>query len=330
MAEQKHYSSIDGLRTYACIGIVMMHVLANGQYCLDGFVAERVIPSFTNYVFLFMTISAFGMCGGYYEKMLSGNLNLTAFYKKRFSKVLPFFALLVFLDVAVSPSVSSLYEAFANLTLMFGFLPNAGNISVIGVGWFLGTVFVFYVCFPFFCVLIENKSRAWLSFAISIAYSYACEAYFLVTRTNILFSVCFFFLGGLIYLYRSSLEKLKLWVSTCILIASIVMYYVVGGNTINCLLVSASLLIYAVGSTKHSLLNNKLTEFISGISMEIYLSHMLFYRLLEKLRFSHLLGNGWISYFITVIVVFVCTAFFSFVVQKMLHWIFVKRIRTAY
>lgn len=146
--ERKHYGAIDGLRTIACIGIMMMHVRANSGYEVFGFVYNTVIPSFTNFTFLFMTISAFGMCCGYYEKMLNGQLELSRFYGKRFQKILPFFSVLVLLDVVLSPSRQALYEAFADLTLLFGFLPDAGNISVIGVGWFLGLVFVFYLCFP--------------------------------------------------------------------------------------------------------------------------------------------------------------------------------------
>lgn len=30
--EKKHYGAIDGLRTIACIGIVMMHVASNNSY----------------------------------------------------------------------------------------------------------------------------------------------------------------------------------------------------------------------------------------------------------------------------------------------------------
>ena len=56
---------------------------------------------------------------------------LEKFYVKRFKKILPFFALLVFVDLIMSPSIESLYEAFADLTLMFGFLPNAGNILLL-------------------------------------------------------------------------------------------------------------------------------------------------------------------------------------------------------
>ena len=97
---KKYYGSIDGLRTAACIGIVMMHVASNSNYSLDGFLSESVIPSFTNFVFLFMAVSAFGMCCGYYEKVLGGQISFSDFYGKRFKKILPFFGILVLLDAA--------------------------------------------------------------------------------------------------------------------------------------------------------------------------------------------------------------------------------------
>ena len=34
--ERKHYGAIDGLRTIACIGILMMHVRANTRYAISG------------------------------------------------------------------------------------------------------------------------------------------------------------------------------------------------------------------------------------------------------------------------------------------------------
>lgn len=64
------YEGIDGLKAYAIIGIALMHVLANGEYGIGGFVFERLIPSFTNLVFLFMMVSGFGMCCGYYQKIV--------------------------------------------------------------------------------------------------------------------------------------------------------------------------------------------------------------------------------------------------------------------
>lgn len=148
--EKKHYGSIDGLRAIASIGIVMMHIKENNVYKISGYIYNVVISSFTNFVFLFMMISAFGMCCGYYERIIKGKISIKEFYQKRFRKILPFFALLVLLDFLTNPSVEALYESFVNLTLLFGLLPDAGNLSVIGVGWFLGLIFVFYLCFPFF------------------------------------------------------------------------------------------------------------------------------------------------------------------------------------
>ena len=150
------YEGIDGLKAYAIIGIALMHVLANGKYEVGGFVFEQLIPSFTNLVFLFMMVSGFGMCCGYYRKIVDRTISMEDFYKKRYIKIWPYFALLCAVDFVISPSKDSLFEVFANLTLCQGLLPNA-NISVIGVSWTLAVIFVFYMLFPFFCFLMGNN-----------------------------------------------------------------------------------------------------------------------------------------------------------------------------
>ena len=88
--KKEHYGAIDGLRTIACIGIVLMHIAANNSYKINGFLYDSVIPSFTNFVFLFMTVSAFGMCCGYYERTINNKISFSDFYEKRFRKILPF------------------------------------------------------------------------------------------------------------------------------------------------------------------------------------------------------------------------------------------------
>lgn len=309
MMKKEHYGAIDGLRTIACIGIVMMHVAANTDYSITGFFYNSMIPSFTNFVFLFMTVSAFGMCCGYYHKMLNNQINLSDFYTKRFKKILPFFALLVLIDVLLSPSLNAIYEAFADLTLLFGFLPNAGNISVIGVGWFLGLIFVFYICFPFYCVLIKNKKRAWIAFFLSLIFNYICSVYFDVGRTNILYSSCYLIAGGLIYLYRTNIRSLNQWALLAAVLFSVVLYYLIGASTLTCLLVSSSLLIYAI-SNRGGVLQNKITTFISTISMEMYLSHMVIFRIVEKLGLHQVIGNDWLQYCLTLIIVLFGTVIF--------------------
>ena len=259
---KKRYGAIDGLRTYACIGIVMMHVLGNGNYDIPGFVGKSMIPSFTNFVFLFMVVSAFGLCCGYFERFKDGSINIESFYRKRFLKILPFFALLSIIDVIISPSKENLMELFANITLIFGLLPNA-DISVIGVGWFLGVIFVFYLLFPFFTVLLKTKSRAWIAFAIAVIYNVLCSIYFMdknhvlegfVRRTNIVYCFMFFLAGGLAYLYQERIKKVNVWVNTGLTIGLVGIYYILGGNIFACLLVSIALLTIAITASKESIL----------------------------------------------------------------------------
>lgn len=126
---KERYEGIDGLKAYAIIGIALMHILANGKFGLNGFMFQKLIPSFTNLVFLFMMVSGFGMCCGYYQKFKDQKIGVGEFYNKRYSKIWPYFALLCVLDFVMSPSKSALYEVFANLTLCQGLLPNM-NISV--------------------------------------------------------------------------------------------------------------------------------------------------------------------------------------------------------
>ena len=95
---------------------------------------------------------------------------------------------------------------------------------------------------------------------------------------------------------------------------SIIAYYVIGGNTITILFATSSLLIYAI-ICQPKILQNKITHFISGISMEIYLSHMAFFRVVEKLGFHKLIGDGWLQYFMTLVVVLCGAMLFSTIMQ---------------
>lgn len=315
--KQKHFHSLDGLRAIAALSIVAMHVLSNSNYKMSGFIAQRVIPSFSDFVFLFMTISAFGMCCGYYERIMHNQLSLSHFYERRFRKILPFFGILVLLDLILEPSLSHLYEAFADLTLLFGFLPEAGNITVIGVGWFLSVIFVFYLIFPFFCVLLENKRRAWGAFFISLVYNFICAEYFHVGKTNILYCSCFFLAGGLIYLYKDFLIKINKWFVLGVVFIFILLYYVSHRNIYFCLGLFASMVIYGIIS--HGiLLENRITRFFSTISMEIYLSHMVIFRIVEKTGLNYLGGNGWPQYLFTTLTVIILTSVFSFVARQIL------------
>lgn len=316
------YDKLDGLRAYSAIGIVLMHVRSNGGYNLGGFLFESLIPSFTDLVFLFMVISGFSVCCGYYEKIVNGQITLSQFYTKRFKKIWPFFALLCVLDLAISPSLPAFYETLANLTLCFGLIPNA-NITVIGVGWFIGLVFAFYLLFPFFCYLLSDKKRAWLSMAVALVLNFLCAVYFEAERTSIAFSAVFFLTGGMIYLYRESLRHFANrfgWVVLVEVAVLLGIYYTVSKMPVVLLLISALMTIYALRASrgKYSVLSNPVVKKLSDLSMEIYLCHMVIYRVLEKLGIPRLAGKGGLSYVMTAAATLLGAVIFSAAAKRLL------------
>ena len=319
------YEGIDGLKAYAIIGIALMHVLANGEYGIGGFVFERLIPSFTNLVFLFMMVSGFGMCCGYYQKIIDQKISIEDFYKKRYIKIWPYFALLCALDFIMSPSKESMFDVFANLTLCQGLLPNA-KISVIGVSWTLAVIFVFYMLFPFFCFLIGNKKRAWGVAVTALLFNLLCGVYFFdgnhivdslsvgfTPRLNIVYDAIYFIAGGLIFLYRKELaefvSKHKVIAGAILLIATAA-YFAFGSSTLTMLFFCVAALVYTLGC-KRGVLVNPVAKFLGGISFEIYLCHMVIYRVLEKLHLVHLFENGLLAYIFTAVAVICGSVVFS-------------------
>ena len=78
---------------------------------------------------------------------------------------------------------------------------------------------------------------------------------------------------------------------------------------------------YFAGGTASTLpvLQNRLTKFISGISMEIYLSHMVMFRVVEKTGLNQMFGNGVLQYIVTVMLVLAATIVFSVVMKKVIN-----------
>ena len=90
MGDTRKYRNIDALRTFGCLAIIAWHVKANTGFSTGGGL-DKVIPSFDYLVYLFMIISGFGMCNGYYQKLKTGTYNIDAFYSKRYKRTVPFF-----------------------------------------------------------------------------------------------------------------------------------------------------------------------------------------------------------------------------------------------
>lgn len=355
------YKGFDGLRALCALGIAMMHYQA---FIVvkpsENFFTDRCIPFFTEFVFMFFMISAFGLCCGYYNKLKGDEngqcaFNVNLFYSRRIKKIWPYFALLVFIDVIVyflqngfTPThdmKGELSEAFANLTLCFNLLPNS-DFKVMGGGWFVGTIFLFYILFPFFCFLLHSKKRAWIALLVALVMHILVVNYFLTedfvtvriidcARHNILYSFPFLFVGGMIFLYKN---KIDIWISdlpsrwillavTAILTLIQVTFkpLIFGENRLFLLILFAFWLCYGmsngikIGGCRF--LDNRVMKFLGDISMEIYLTHMMMFRALEKIHLENMIDNPDILFIVTYVVGITMTIMFAYFVK---NFVFVK------
>ena len=344
---------MDGLRAYAALGIVLMHVLSNiSVKPSENYLTCDLIPFFTDFTLLFMIVSGFSLCCGYYQRIKDGTITPARFYKKRYARILPFFAVLCLIDLAVSPSMGAVYETFANLTLCFGLLPPSAEIHVIGVGWFLGVVFLFYMLFPFFVFMLDNRRRAWLSFAVALLFAFLSIVYFSDPgRKCMIFCAPLFMSGGIAYLYRHRIAVFGKGhpVLSCALTIALTVCFFVFRKDIPCgimsytaeLLVFTLWLVYAIGSadllvftlwlvyaigSADFVLNNRIVRYLSGISMEVYLAHMVVFRVVEKVRLENYIGQGDALYIATSLLTIIGVVCFAHVMKYYVFKPVVKRI----
>ena len=73
-------------------------------------------------------------------------------------------------------------------------------------------------------------------------------------------------------------------------------------------------MIYAI-SGEWKWLSNKVVKYLSGISMEIYLSHMVLFRLTEKMGLDQITGNSDLNYIMATVVTLAMTIGFCHVVK---------------
>ena len=127
------------------------------------------------------------------------------------------------------------------------------------------------------------------------------------------YSFLFFCIGGLLFLYKENIIKVikkGRIVNLILLLLSFIIFSINFHNKyiliIQVILFSVLFVTYSISFDKSSL-NNKFTKFIGSISMEIYLSHMVIYRILEKINLLHIIENDYIQYIISFLLIVIGT-----------------------
>ena len=326
---------IDLLKAFSCLAILAWHVFANGGFNFSGIAAAKVIPSWDHLVYLFMILSGFGISNGYHKRFMQKEISLDYFYIRRYQRILPYFSILILLNILADLSINSIMQGIIEISLVFGFLPN-NMLDVVGVAWTLGIIFVFYITYPFFVFLTADKKRAWLSLLCSVLIQSMCQIYFMteifvvkdyVPRHSFLYCVPFFLAGCIIFLYKDKItqvigNKKPLVLGLCL--ALTVLYYLLPQKTGKFSILELKLLLLYALWAVFSLTIQRipkiewLINYISSISMEIYLSHMLCFRILEKTGVLHLFGKGFRSYVIDVVLTMIAVLIFIPIIQLLI------------
>lgn len=320
------YKAINGIKGISTLLIILMHIAINGNYQIEGLVFNEIIKNSGIFVEMFLVISGFGMCCGYYEKIKDNKINLNDFYSRRYLKILPFLSCVVIVDVIFSGlTKQNILDGVLDLTLLYGFLPNS-HIEIIGVGWTLGVIFAFYCMFPFFVFLLWNKKRAWFVLAISMFVRYGCMNYFEADGQVVVCSIATWFyhfmVGGLLFLYKDSIKKHLLKYRYVIVIiigllfvSEIALYKYLQSGIIPSIVIRImfiAMLLYCICIEK-SLLCTKPAQFIGEYCLELYLAHMMMFRVLEKVNLIHLFDSEIVSFIFAYVMVIVLNIIFAMI-----------------
>ena len=156
----------------------------------------------------------------------------------------------------------------------------------------------------------------------ALVFNWLCTNYFKATRTNIVYDAIYFIAGGLIFLYRKELAEFASkhkFIAGGILLIAAVAYFALGASTLTMLFFCVAALVYTLGCKRGGGLVNPVAKFIGGICFEIYLCHMVIYRVLEKMHLVHLFENGILAYIFTAIVVICGSVVFSVCAKWLLN-----------
>lgn len=324
----ERYNALDGVRVLAMLGILVMHVLANVPYREELSYLYKYIVYFGDFTALFMIVSAFSVNCGYFNRISNGNFDsIVSFYKKRFSKILPFFLTLSIIDVVLSPSVGGFYELLANASLGFGLIPHE-SITVIGVGWTLGVIFVFYLLYPFFVYCMQSKIGFCILTFFSVFFAFIANEYFGLGKVDFLFCLVYFVVGCSLYLSRNYIKSISRWLLMILMFASGFIFFCVPAiHSIAKLFFFTFVTMYAISVQKgRTILSNRLMSFLTTYSFEIYLCHMVSYRVVEKLNLLQISNNLFFSYLFICFCVFFISLFIAYVF-KLLETKFIDLLR---
>jgi peptidoglycan/LPS O-acetylase OafA/YrhL len=302
--EGMYFNKLDLLRGCAALGIIMMHVLLLGDFTITTFF-HNIVSKLSSFIELFFILSGFSMCCGYYQRFKNNDINLEQFYANRFMKIVPLFIVVSVIEsIFTWKGTSTAIQLFANSTMMFGFMSN-NSIEVASIGWTLGVIFIFYMLFPFFVFMLSSKLRGLFTLFVSLGIHFACKYYFLQEGQYQNFTLWLyeFVIGGLLFLfldYIRRINKVAIFTVTIIITAIVILLegYGYSIKEFTAMLFSLWIMCGIVASgNKQSAVESLSHKY----SFEIYLLQMIVFRLIERIKLTHILGDKTVGYVFSVV-----------------------------
>lgn len=287
-AKQSRYEVIDFAKGFSIITIVLMHFIQNFMvYVPRAVTLGATIGGSGVHVFIFC--SGFGL----YLSYLRHPTTCGSFIKSRFWKIYMPYVLIIVLSALIPYmyyASDRIIAVLSHLFLFKMFVPQYEE-SFGGQFWFISTIIQFYLLFIPMCKIKKRLGNAkqflLITFAISVFYWLFIA---LIHKANVRvwnsfflqylweFSLGMYFAEMMQEGKNLSINKLWLWVVSVIAIAIMGTMGVVGGaakifNDIPALLGYGGICL-AVYFLKIGIIN-KLILFISSISYELFLVHIL-------------------------------------------------------
>ena len=146
---QKREIWLDVIRAFACACVIMVHSPAK----YDGLIPGQYVLAPFNYVFMAWGVGLFFALSG--ALLLSRPMPLTAFYKKRFARlvipVLLWSVIYIIYDGWLDGNLS--WSGFITKLTMIPFLSQAPIL------WFMYTLFGIYMVTPIFAIFLKEASK---------------------------------------------------------------------------------------------------------------------------------------------------------------------------
>ena len=149
-----------------------------------------------------------------------------------------------------------------------------------------------------------------------------------------MFLAVYFVIGGALYLYKDYIQEKVGRVSTfAVLLATsaiTMVWYLIPANEFFLLFTEKTVILFAMWmvlaiSQPMKLLGNSITKALSQVSLEVYLSHMMIFRVIEKLGIADRINNGNIAYGVVLLLTIVLTIVFALFAKKAIDIYFRRR-----